>query len=548
MSTKRRPSLLGALLWTGLGLLFLLRNFGIGPDAWSLAGRYWPLLLILLGLGKVLDYFLHKDAISIRPGEIIGIILILLVGSLITRVSESHMAKVFRDLPIQIGDASIQPGMWMGESHTYTDEVTYPLENPRPIRIENSHGAVSLSPGSDREIRVRLKKVVFAEESRAKNIAAEIHIETDSDGTDESRQGDTGKKGGSVFVVRTNREALSSQDYRFNTDIEVLVPKNCRLEVKNEFGEIRAADVDGWLTLSTTHRPLEVHDCTGQFDISTRYSDCRLVNLVGNVSLENRGKAYLDNIKGDVTVRNEFAPSEIYNVDGKLSITSSESRNIRIGKVTKPVVIDTRGTDLHVEDLQDTLEIESRYAAVTLKNIKGKVQINSNSDRISADDIAAGLQVRAHGSEIRVNGIRGPLDIQTQRKNVIVNNFSDACTISNEYGEISVTAPHLGKGDVNVKNRNGRIDMFLPEGAAFSIEATARNGKVESEYADLKSIRNDGGNGILNSRVKTGGPKILLENEGNDIRIFKATGEQEDRTTEEARLRVKRIRQLAAAF
>ena len=45
MSLKRRPSLLGALLWIGLGTLFLLRNFGIGPDFWSMAARYWPIAL-----------------------------------------------------------------------------------------------------------------------------------------------------------------------------------------------------------------------------------------------------------------------------------------------------------------------------------------------------------------------------------------------------------------------------------------------------------------------------------------------------------------------
>jgi hypothetical protein len=35
------------------------------------------------------------------------------------------------------------------------------------------YGDVSVSPGSDREIRVRLKKVIYAGEARAKSIAAE---------------------------------------------------------------------------------------------------------------------------------------------------------------------------------------------------------------------------------------------------------------------------------------------------------------------------------------------------------------------------------------
>src|SRR5207249_825399 len=97
MSRKRRPSLMGGLLWTGLGLVFLLRNFGIGPDFWVIAGRYWPMLLILLGLSKVADYYREKEGISLRGGEIVGVIFLLLIGSVVTRFSNSRVFNHFRD-------------------------------------------------------------------------------------------------------------------------------------------------------------------------------------------------------------------------------------------------------------------------------------------------------------------------------------------------------------------------------------------------------------------------------------------------------------------
>ena len=85
----KRPSLLGGLLWIGLGVLFLLRNLSIGPDLWSMIARYWPILLILLGLAKVIEYFWKKQGVSIRIGEVLGILLILLVGTAITKISSS---------------------------------------------------------------------------------------------------------------------------------------------------------------------------------------------------------------------------------------------------------------------------------------------------------------------------------------------------------------------------------------------------------------------------------------------------------------------------
>ena len=549
MSHRHRPSLLGALLWTGLGVLFLLRNFGVGPDIWSLASRYWPILLILLGVGKVIDYFLQKDAVSIRVGEIIGILLLLFLGSALTRIPDSHMARLVRDLPIQIGGASVRPGQWIGDSHTYSEDVTYPLQSTMPIRIENAYGSISIAPGSDREVRVRLKKVVYADEARAKNIADEIHMEAASESKGESPttlkpEAEPGKRSDSqYFVVRTNRETLSSKDYMFNTDMEIFVPKSSQLQVENTFGDLRVAEINGKLDLSTTHRALDVRDCTGEFIVSTRFAESHLTNLVGNVSLDSRsrGRVYLENIKGDVNVTNEYSPLDILGVDGKVAVSSTEG-NIRVENIAKPVVIDARGAQVQVSNLKESLKVtashggvdisnvasdvvlNSSYATIALKDIRGKVGINSNSDRINADAIRGPFTVQARASSVRLNGIEGPLDIQTTLKDVIVNDVVDSCSVTNEYADISVSAQSLGKGDIRVKNRNGGIDLFLPEEASFLMEATARNGSVETDYAGLQPARNEGNAGVLRSKVKAGGPKITLETDYGNIHISSTSG------------------------
>jgi hypothetical protein len=543
MLNRRRPSLLGALLWIGLGLLFLLYNFGIVHDFWSLAGRYWPVLLILLGLGKILEYFLKKDAVSIRVGEIIGILLLLLIGTALTQSSSLHMGRIIRDMQIDIGGTRMSPGQLMGDSHTYSEEVAFPLESSIPIRVENAYGTVSVTAGNDREIRVNLKKVVYENEARAKAIASEIHLQGGPENLDGSSvtlkpEAEPGSKPGSrYFVLRTNRDALSSRNYQFKTDMEILVPKNSQVQVANSYGEVRASQINGTLDLSTINKPLEVRDCTGQFNISTRYAECRLTNLKGNLNVDARGKVYIESIKGDVTVKNEYAPLEISGVDGKLDVSSTES-NLKVEKVTKSVVINARGTKVQVAALKDSLKIiashrdvdisdvasqvviESRYASLNLRDIQGDIEINSNSDNISADDIRGRFMLKARGSGVRVNGIRGPLDIQTTLKDVVVNNFGDSCKISNEYARISLSSLTLGK-DVNVKNRNGDVDLFLPEGAAFTIDATARNGKVESDYAGLVPTL-EANTGSLKSKVRAGGPKITLETDYSNIHVYRS--------------------------
>jgi DUF4097 and DUF4098 domain-containing protein YvlB len=518
---QRRPSLLGGLLWTALGALFLLHNFDVGPDVWHIAGRYWPVLLILLGLGKVIDFYRRREGVSIHAGEVIGIIFLLALGTAVTHISRSALPR----FPINIGGASVRPGHWLGRSYAYTEDATYPVGSPAKLTIENAYGLVSISPGSDREVRVRLRKVVYeTEESRAKRIAEEIQLEGVPEGTVEA----------SALAIRTNRAALSGKRYRFSTDMEILVPKSAQIEVRNSFGEIRAVDLGGALDLSTSHEPLEVRDCTGTFKIANRYGESRLTRLTGAVTVEARGGVYLNEIKGDVDVRNEFERVDVRNVDGRVSVTNTDS-SVRLQRISMPVTVQGRGTEITASELVDALTastshrpvqvagagrvtLNSSFATISLRDVKGPVNIDSNSDRITLEGIQGALQVRAKGSSVHASELAGPADIQTSLKEVVVNNFEKQCTVSNEHGDIRLAAVQLSGEDVTVKTRNGSISLLLPEDAGFVIDATARNGRIRTDFEGLEPVDAPGAV-VLKGRLRNDRPRIVLETEYDTIYI-----------------------------
>ena len=522
-SRKCRPSMLGGLLWAGLGILFLLRNFGIGPDFWSMAGRYWPILLILLGLGKVIDYFRQKEGVSLRIGEVFGLLLVLVIGSAISKIPNSAMHDLFLMRPIHIGDTDVN----LGTSYGYTQEASYPLRAGLTVRVDNSHGMVTVSPGSDGEIRVRLRKVVFEnDETRAKQIAGEIQIQG----------GEEGKAEASAFVIKTNREELSVKNYRFNTDMDIFVPKQAQLEIQNPFGGVNVSGLDGKLNIQSSHQPLEVHDCTGSFKIANRYGQSRLINLTGTLSVEARGRVSVDTIKGDVDVRNEYSPVVLNNIEGKATVSNIEG-SVTLDRVSKPVIIDARGSQvtasnlgdslkitsshrrIEVNDVAGSLSVSSSYANTTIKRVKGNVDIESNSDRISLDDIDGYVKTVAQGTSMRVNTVGGPVEIATTLRNVVVNNFGKGCRITNERGDINLSAAVLGKEEIVVRNRNGDITLILPPNGAFQIDATARNGRISSDFAGLEPVSGAGSFTTLKGRFKTGGPKITLETENQDIYV-----------------------------
>ena len=526
-SGRRRPSLLGGLLWTGLGVLFLLRNFGIGPDFWSLAARYWPILLILLGLGKVIDYYRQKEGVSVRIGEVIGILLLLLIGTFFTKVTHGPVGRIFREFPITIAGTHVRPGQWLGNSYSYSEERSYPLSTPTPIRIENSYGSISVSPGSDQEVKVRLRKVVYVnDESRAKAIAGEIRLDA----------GPEGKAEAAWFVVKTNRDDLSARDYRYNTDLELFVPAKSQLQVRNSFGEARAANLEGKLDLSTSHNDLEIRDCSGEFTATNRYGDSRFINLTGNVVVDARGRVVAEGIKGNLTVRNEYNPVEIRDVDGEVSVTNTES-SVSLEKVTKPSTIEARGTEVTANDLKGGLKLktshrrvrigevqagvlaDTSYATATFKDIKGDVTCTSSSDRLNFENLGGTLKVKAVGSMVTAADVAGPVEVQTTLRDVTLSEVASAVTVVNEYGDVTVSAASLGKDGINIKNKNGAIELFLPEEAAFEIQANARNGRVSSDYPGLQPAEVAPEAAALKGKLKSGGPKVILENEYGNIRL-----------------------------
>jgi len=56
MANTKRESLFWGLIILVLGMLFLLKNFGLEINIWHLLGKYWPLILITIGLKNIFLY------------------------------------------------------------------------------------------------------------------------------------------------------------------------------------------------------------------------------------------------------------------------------------------------------------------------------------------------------------------------------------------------------------------------------------------------------------------------------------------------------------
>lgn len=56
MASTKKESLFWGTIILALGMLFLLKNFGLEINIWHLLGKYWPMILVYIGVKNIFLY------------------------------------------------------------------------------------------------------------------------------------------------------------------------------------------------------------------------------------------------------------------------------------------------------------------------------------------------------------------------------------------------------------------------------------------------------------------------------------------------------------
>ena len=78
----RSRSFIGPIILICIGVFFLVANFVPSFDPWEIMARYWPVILILVGLGRVWDYYAGKRSpgmtgASGATGLVVAVVLLM---------------------------------------------------------------------------------------------------------------------------------------------------------------------------------------------------------------------------------------------------------------------------------------------------------------------------------------------------------------------------------------------------------------------------------------------------------------------------------------
>lgn len=266
---------------------------------------------------------------------------------------------------------------------------------------------------------------------------------------------------GDRLMVRTNYDRVPNSQ-RMSADMEVTLPRGMAVESRGGQGDYELADIEGDVELSASH------------------GDVRLSRLGGNARLDV-GRSELIraiDVKGRIDLQGQGSDVEMENVAGQVTINGAYRGTLDFKNLAKP---------LQFEGLRNT-----------------ELNVQAVPGRISMDL-----------GQFAANDVVGPLRLVTRSRDIKVEKFTNSLELETERGDIELSPQHLPMSAIEARTGVGKIEMILPEKAAFVLEATAERGEAVNDFGPQIHKESEGRTTTLKGKVGEGPTIKITANRGS---------------------------------
>lgn len=260
---------------------------------------------------------------------------------------------------------------------------------------------------------------------------------------------------GDRLMVRTNQDRVNGNQ-RITDDLEIVLPKGLAIESRGGSGDHEVADIDGDLEIN----------CRGNI---------RIARIGGNVRMDI-GRSELiraTDVKGRLDVQAGRANDlEIENIGGQVTVGGTYTGTLDFKNLAKPLQFTgSRGTELSAQA------------------VPGRINLDLG--------------------EFNANDVIGPMRLVTSRRDIKIKQVTQSLEVETQTGDIEITPGRLPLPSIQVRSGSGRIELLLPDKAAFHLEAVAERGDALNDYGPPIQKEMDGRTATLKGRVGDG-PLIKL--------------------------------------
>jgi hypothetical protein len=429
-----------------VGIALLLANMGVLQ--WHNLGlwfaRFWPLLIILWGVVKLIEY-MQAQKEGVRPRGIGAGGVFLLIVLIVFGMAASQAARLnWKAIQDETG-IDDENFVWFGENYNYDDQLQQAFAANSNLRIVTERGAVNLNVSTDEQIHVKVHKRIVADS------------QSDADKWNTTTKPTIEVSGQTVTL---NANTQGSGNHRVATDMDISIPRKAAVVISSRHGDVSVMGRDGDVEISHQHGSVSVSDINGKVTVAVQSGSARISRVSGDASIDGRGdEVSFDDIKGAAHLNGEFD-------------------SVRYARIGSTVGFKSVRTDMEFAKLNGDLDMDS-----------GDLQ---------GSDVVGPFRLRTRSKDVRLNGVSGDVRLEDQNSSI----------------ELRVNK----LGSMQIENRKGDVQIYLPEKAAFQVDASAKGGEVQTDFNQLK-ITNDRDNGTASGSVGENGPHIVVTNEHGTIEL-----------------------------
>ncbi len=410
---RPRRSLAGPVVLILVGVVFLLGTMGVLH--WYMLGtwfaHYWPLLIILWGIVKLIEHQQAQQAgtraSGIGAGGVFLLIMIIFFGLLATQASRLNWEEL-RD-QINVGDSDLP---WFGHSYSYDDQLTQDFPAGASLHVVSDHGAVNLTTSTDAQLHVVVHKRINAESQNE---------------ADKSNGSTKPQISVSEHIVTLSANTLGGGAHGVTSDLDISLPRKASVVITTRKGDVSVMGRDGDVDVTSQHGELSVTDINGKVTLKLDNSSARVSQVSSDVSVEGKANDIsIEEVKGGVHLNGDFTES------------------VKLAKIAKAVSFKTTRTDMEFARLDGDLNLDA--GDLQASGLTGPVRLITRSKDITLSAVSG---------DLRLQDENGAVEVRMSKLG--------SMQVDNHQGDIQIYVPDKASFQVDARARNGEIQSDFNE-------------------------------------------------------------------------------------
>jgi len=192
-------------------------------------------------------------------------------------------------------------------------------------------------------------------------------------------------------------------------------------------------------------------------------------------------------------------------IGGEVRLELRRSDLVRAVNLKSAFELKGNGNDLDLENIEGpvTINTVSGYRGmVRFRNIAKPLHFTGTQTEFQAERIPG--EVRMPLGQFYAENVMGPVRVQAQARDVEMSGFTNSLELNVDRGDISLRPGSLPLARMHIRTRAGDVELALPEGAKFDLNATTARGEAVNDFG--APLRQEASNRGASVRGSTGGP------------------------------------------